>query len=65
MFNFFIFNVFIFDKFVFEEKKVPTVTTSNSLHGVLFSPWIPFYGEKFPDTSAPIMGGGGGGGGAT
>ena len=30
MFNFFIFCVFIFDKFMFEEKKVPTVTTSDA-----------------------------------
>ena len=47
-----------FDKFIFERKKVPTVITSNVLHGVYnfsFSPWIPFCGRKFSDTLTLTM----------
>ena len=49
---------------MFEKKNIPTVTTSDALHGVykfFFSPKIPFCGKIFFDTSAPTMGEVGGG----
>ena len=49
--------VFIFDEIMFQEKKVPTVTTCNALHGAYnFFPMNPFLWKNFSDNLVPTVG---------
>ena len=49
--------VFIFDEIMFQEKKVPTVTTCNALHGAYnFFPMNPFLWKNFSDNLVPAVG---------
>ena len=64
MFIFFISKLLFFDKFMFEEKKVPTVTPLNALHGVynLFFPHKSLFAVKNFLISQPLHMGEGRGG---